>query len=164
MKRLAWLLVLAGGCHDHDDPVLAPDPWYLRYGNGHPIGVAAPISAAEADMIDLINEHRVLSGRNALVVHPGMQDLARAHSIHMGLHGFVGELNPEGDDAEDRADIAGIFRFDYDEITGAGTSHPFLMFDLWLDAPAHVTIDDPFWTDMGVGYYNGHWTADFADR
>ena len=164
-RDVTVVAVLHGSCVFVSDLIrLLPIPLTLEflacssYGGG-------TVSSGEVRMVDLINSHRVSAGLNALVVHPVMEDAARAHSIHMPLHGFVGSRNPEGDDEHDRAHILLISHFDYDEITGGNAPDPFVMFDAWLvSPPAHDMIDDPFWTHLGVGQNGSTWTADFAER
>src|SRR5262245_28692978 len=114
--------LLAGGCHHrrhHFDVVYDPGAtWYYRYDNGHPLAATSTdpfILAAENDLLNRINSHRVANGRSALVDEPATRDLARAHSIHMAIHDFTGNVNPEGDDPGDRADHVGIAWTDFAE-------------------------------------------------
>lgn len=177
MKRAAWVLALvaAAGCGDghghgddgvvvvlHDDD-FEPLTWTLVYSNGHPLLVEEPLSFQEAEMTHLINDHRVAGGKDALFPNLAMEDAARAHSVHMEIGPFYGTINPEGDDAADRADLAGIPFFAYGEFVGFGFDDPFDMFGFWLDGPEHALIDDPFWTDVGVGVHAGYWTVDFRE-
>ena len=175
MKRAAWILALAAaaGCgdgYDHDEVVVVlhedesePLTWTLLYPNGHPLTVEEPLSFQEVEMTNLINDHRVAAGKDALFPSLAMEDAARAHSVHMEIHFFYGTVNPEGDDAPDRADLASIPFFAYGEFVGFGFDDPFDMFNFWLDGPEHALIDDPFWTDVGVGYHAGTWTVDFRE-
>ena len=175
--RVAALLAVAGGstlltagCHDGDDDTVVEnedeyDSWYLIYTNGHPVAVAASYSGREEDLIDLINIHRVASGRDALIACGRMSDVALAHSVHMDLHHFTGEFNPEGDFAVERAHKAGLSFFAYAEMTAAGTSDVYEAFDGWnLHPPYSQLIHDPSMTHIGVGYHEGYWTADLAER
>ena len=114
-------------------------------------------------MTFLINDHRVAAGLDALFPSVVMEDAARAHSVHMEFSGFYDTINPEGDDAADRADLIGIPYFSYGEFVGYGFDDPFDTFLLWLNGPEHALIDDPFMTDVGVGYHAGYWTVDFRD-
>lgn len=166
MKHIALLAVailLLTGCRDDHDHRRS-DPWYLTYGNGHPIAADHSITYQEAELTNLINDHRTAAGLDLLRIHEGMEDLAEAHSIHMDLHSFLGKTNPEGDDEIDRADIAGIFYFEYTETVASGTTDPVATFDALLDTPAHDKIDDPDLTHFGVGHYIGFWTIDYARR
>lgn len=151
------------------------DPWYVRYGNGHPIAAEAEdfyTIDRESEIMTLVNDHRILAGRNALIESGAMGDVARAHSLHMAIHGFEGPVNPEGDDPADRAWHAGISFFSYDEVLSAGIASASDVMDNWLALPPmHDRIDDLRWTHMGAGYadepgsrFRYYWTVDFADR
>lgn len=172
---LAGAALLLVGCHDHRDHTDSPpSSWYLVYGNGHPIA-ASPTEGwmldEETHLLDHINAHRVSIGLNALIDHGVMRDLARAHSIHMAVHGFESSLNPEGDDPGDRADIAGLFWSAYAENVVYGENDAHDAFDAMLASPGmHAVIDDPFWVYAGAGYehdasswWDDYWTVDFRE-
>ena len=174
MKKIITILgILAvGGCHGDVYTGSAHDPWYITYGNGHPIAAKAESSYVlnkEHDMADLINLDRTLMGLNALVLSPGISDVARAHSIHMAAADFEGTFNPEGDGPADRAILAGFFFTRYEENISAGTADHVEVFNNWMMIPAmHDNLHDPFMDRMGVGYeedswttFGSYWTVDF---
>ncbi len=164
-KIIAILGILAvAGCHD--------DRGYITYGNGHPIAAEADspyILEYEHEMADLINLDRTLLGMNALILSPGISDVARAHSIHMAWANFESTVNPEGDGPADRAALAGFYFSRYEENISAGSSDPVEVFNNWMMIPAmHDNLHDPFMDRMGVGYeydslstFGTYWTVDF---
>ncbi|MBI2901382.1 MAG: hypothetical protein HYY17_14450 [Planctomycetes bacterium] len=151
------------------------DPWYVQYSNGHPIA-AEPDSdyavAVEDDLLAMINNHRIVAGRGALIESGSVSDVARAHSVHMAIHDFEGPVNPEGDGPATRASMAGLSFYRYDEVLAAGSPSAVEVFDDWLSVPSmHDRIDDPFWTHMGGGYHEHpgsyftyYWTVDFLEQ
>ena len=174
MKKIFTILgILAvAGCHGDIHTGSAHDPWYISYGNGHPIAAEAESSWVldqEHEMADLINYDRALMGLNVLVHSPAISDVARAHSIHMAAGNFEGNFNPEGDGPVDRAILAGFYFSRYEENISAGASDPVEVFNNWMMIPAmHENLHDYSWDRMGVGYeedpwstYESYWTVDF---
>jgi uncharacterized protein YkwD len=177
MRKLTILGVLlaVGGCDGGggEDEIIF-DPWYVQYGNGHPIAAESPdffTLQQESDAVDLINMHRVAAGLNALIEDNRVADLARAHSIHMAIHGFASRFNPEGDGPADRASRAGLFFWAYDENIVAGAVSASDAVNSWLAvSTTHDRIDDPSWDAIGVGYnedpnsaFFSYWTVDFLE-
>ena len=128
-------LVLAGivavgfaGCHHHHDGDAPPGATiYVAYGNGHPLAASSSdafIVSSESVLADRINNHRVANGLPALIDSGSLRDLARAHAIHMAIHGFEGSVNPEGDAPGDRADAVGISWSAIAEHIDYGSSDP----------------------------------------
>lgn len=72
---------------------------------------AAPVTsaeAAEARMLVLLNRDREAAGLPPLDADPAVAAVARAHSLDMRDHGFVGHVSPTTGSAADRVDAAGI--------------------------------------------------------
>jgi uncharacterized protein YkwD len=178
MRHAILALALAGaavsGCHDHDDhdDVITGSPWYITYGNGHPIAASSSdpvILPRETELMGYVNDHRVALGAPALIEHGLMRDLARAHSIHMSISGFTSTVNPEGDGPGARATIAGLPWTMYAENIEAGVSSAWNVYQEWAaDSWTHDHIHDPNFTHAAVGYehdssstWNSYWTMDF---
>ena len=170
---LAVAAVAFPGCHAHiDDDDCGCANWYLTYPNGHPIAASTSSSfvlGQETALLSMVNSHRVAMGIPALIDDGLMRDVARAHSIHMAIGDFTGETNPEGDDAADRADLAGVVWSMYYEAREYGWDHPADVYaDFLSDSGTHAIIDDPAFIYAGVGYefdpdsiWGDYWTMDF---
>jgi len=154
--------------------VLAP----LTYPEtGHPVvaRTADPVALANETVLeDLVNDYRVRMGLPPLEVLPEAKDLARGHSVHMGVHhpGFFDHCNPEGDLPANRAETAGLRFVSIGENLAAGQATPSEVFAAWLQSPAHkAVLDDPRWTHMGIGEafdpgspYGTYWTLSVLER
>jgi len=165
---------LAAGCggHDDGDDIITGSPWYITYGNGHPIAASSSdphVLDHEDDLLALVNGHRVSIGLPALISSGPQRDVARAHSIHMAIGDFTGLTNPEGHDPGERADIAGIPWTIYAENIEYGVHDADDVFSNWLgNTGQHDNIDDPDFVYAGVGYehdsssiWNNYYTMDF---
>jgi uncharacterized protein YkwD len=170
----AAALALIAGCHRHhfvDDP---PSPWYATYGNGHPLA-ASPgsgfIVSQESDLASRINNHRASIGLPALIDQGQLRDLSRAHSIHMAIHGFESDINPEGDSPADRLDAMGIGYAAVGENVVYDWSDPAdAYWEMINDPGMHANIDDPSFWYFGAGYehdsgsiWNDYWTVIFRE-
>jgi uncharacterized protein YkwD len=171
---LAALAALAvGGCHrhSHDDPA---STWYVTYGNGHPLAATPDdgfIVDQENDLAARINNHRVSIGVPALIDQGILRDAARAHSIHMAMHGFTGDINPEGDSPADRLDALGVAFSSVGENVVYDWDDAFdVYWEMINDPGMHANIDDPNFWYFGVGYehdagsfWNDYWTVKFRE-
>ncbi len=173
------VLFLAAGCGgpgDAEEFVLLSDPTVgtteLSYSNGHPILFRTEdrdVLSRERELTELIQNYRISMGIDALIIDPEMGLLARAHSHHMGEHGFFDHPNPEGDLAWDRADLAEMRWTGFGENIATGQETAEEVFADWLASDTHRrTIEDPEWTHVGTGYSwapssqgGHHWTTNF---
>ncbi|MBI4062445.1 CvpA family protein [Candidatus Gottesmanbacteria bacterium] len=64
--------------------------------------------ASEQRMVELVNEERAKAGVTALTISPEIIPVARAHSRDMFERKYFSHINPEGKDAGDRLNDAGI--------------------------------------------------------
>lgn len=176
---LFGVLLLAAGCGGSGDSgnfILLADPSSgsseLSYPNGHPIlfhTEDADVLSREAELNELIQNYRVSLGLNVLIIDPEISQLARAHSQHMGSHGFFDHPNPEGDLAWDRATRADMSWSGFGENIATGQENAEAVFADWLASETHRrTLEDPDWTHIGTGYSwnpsspGGHlWTTNF---
>jgi len=107
--------------------------------------------AAERQLLALVNAERAKAGVGALTVDVKIIPVARAHSKDMFMRRYFAHVNPEGQDAGDRMNAAGIF------FTVAGenlayapdvvTAHEGLM-----NSPGHKrNILEPAFHHIGIG-------------
>ena len=109
----------------------------------------------EAHSFALVNEARSENNRKELTFHPGLADVARAHSEAMRDQGFFGHRNPQGQGLRGRLNAASI-RFSsasenlaqvVDGQQPGLIAHHFLM-----DSAEHRdNILNPAFTRVGVG-------------
>jgi uncharacterized protein YkwD len=157
-----------GGTPDHPT-------WYLSYPNGHPLAAAQSgddVLAAEQVILDDVNAYRSASHLGPLIPSAPMGDMARAHSIHMPMHGFFQSRNPEGDGPTERAARIGIAITGIQEDLAQGTADGHAVVQQWLaDPEAKARLSDPHANRMGVGFYQEgeadaggtpYWTVDVA--
>ncbi len=151
----------------------------LSYPNGHPIvyeTADAASRANEADVEALTNNHRVAMGLPALQSAAVIEDVARAHSVHMIVHDpvFFDHQNPEGDFPADRVARAGVAFLSCRENIAAGYATPESVFAAWLASDGHrANIENPDVTHQGVGYacapgdpcgYFDYWTQNLVQQ
>jgi uncharacterized protein YkwD len=127
------------------------------YSNGHPLSTPTTntaILSVENEIHRLVNQHRVSIGRNALTMHGGMRDCARAHSKHMAVHAFFAHVNPEGDDPFERMTKVGIRYGAAGENIAAGQSGAQAAFNAWMNSAGHRrNIENGVYTHTGIGYW-----------
>jgi uncharacterized protein YkwD len=161
MAAAATFAVLLGvGCGSGSDaetstPALpASEP--VLYSNGHTL--ALPTSdpgtlTFEAELLRLVNAHRVARGLNALVDSPELRNLARGHSRHMIEHRFFDHAAPESWVPGDRLDEAGVDWTRVGENIAMGYATPQAVFEAWLLSPTHrENLEGEAWTHAGPGY------------
>jgi uncharacterized protein YkwD len=124
--------------------------------------------AAEARMLELVNEERVQHGVRPLTIDPTLVEVARVHSFDMWEREYFGHVNPDGDDPFDRMRGGGAsFRAAGENLALAPTveqAHRGLM-----NSPGHRrNILDPAFGRIGIGAVDGGvhglmFTQNFAD-
>ena len=65
-------------------------------------------SVSEEKMLELVNSERAQRGLRALVPDSAIREVARAHSKDMFERGYFSHYSPEGEDAADRMEKAGV--------------------------------------------------------
>ena len=128
----------------------------VKYDNDHPLIVPTEdpaVLAKEAEIVQLVNDHRVSIGLNALIEAGNIADVARGHSTHMIVHDFFAHTNPEGETPGDRFTRAGIGWSMIGENIAAGYVTATDAYNAWMDSPGHkANIERDGWTHTGVGY------------
>lgn len=112
---------------------------------------AESLTAAEQEMVALVNQARVDAGLPPLQADAGLSAIARAHSLDMAITGFFSHSSPTTGDMGDRLSAASIdFRAAGENIALNGDvrgAHESL-----LSSPAHrQNLLSPDVTHMGVG-------------
>ena len=134
----------------------------------------------EEETLRLLNGHRA-AGENCggidyaqvapLSMHGALLGAARAHSLDMAEHGFVGHEGSDGSTFEQRIDAAGYpGQLPWGENVAAGYATPEDVVAGWMGSPGHcANIMEPGFVEIGVGYafredspYGAFWTTDFG--
>src|SRR5688572_24979948 len=111
--------------------------------------------AFEAELLDLVNAHRVSRGLNALVESAELTSVARDHSVDMITGKYFAHVSPEGLTAGGRLRAAGVETWtsvgenlaDGDGVTSARS-----VYEAWLASPTHrENLEREDWTHAGVG-------------
>jgi uncharacterized protein YkwD len=158
----ALAALLAAGCGAESDSGLssaeasAPALKATSDAGGHPLSAPTDDPGTltfEAELLRLVNDHRVSMGLSALTDSPSLRSTARAHSQHMIVHRFFSHTSPEGLSPGDRLALNGIAWKGVGENIAAGYATPQAAFDAWLASPGHrANLESPEWTHAGVGY------------
>jgi uncharacterized protein YkwD len=124
-------------------------------------------SAAEAAVVDLVNQERARAGCPSVRGEAALHDLARRHSADMAARGYFDHTDPDGRTPWDRAEAAGISGLGGENIA-MGAADARSVMDLWMNSPGHraniLTCD---FTRIGVGMHAGSgggpwWTQVFG--
>jgi uncharacterized protein YkwD len=124
------------------------------------------MSAAEAEVLTLVNQQRATAGCRPLVANTALAALARAHSADMRDRGYFSHTDPGGLDPFQRAQRAGITTMRAENIA-MGQQTPAAVMTAWMNSPGHrANILDCGLTTLGVGLATGAgglwWTQDFG--
>lgn len=109
----------------------------------------------EREMVRLVNEERTSRGFEPLTVHSGLTAVAEEKSRDMFKRQYFSHYDPDGRNASDRADAAGItYGIIGENLAYApdlGTAHQGLM-----DSPGHrENILEPRYRNVGIGVIDG---------
>jgi uncharacterized protein YkwD len=124
-------------------------------------------SAAEAAVVDIVNEERARAGCPSVRGEAALHDLARRHSADMAARGYFDHTDPDGRTPWDRAEAAGISGVGGENIA-MGAPDARSVMDMWMDSPGHrANILNCDFTRIGVGRYDGSgggpwWTQVFG--
>lgn len=130
-----------------------------------PITVS-PQAAAEAEVLQLVNEERAKVGCGAVSANSALRDLAEAFSENMAARDFFDHTDPDGRSPWDRADTAGITDLGGENIARGQVDAASAM-DAWMNSPGHrANILNCDFKTLGVGVHFGSggpwWTQDFG--
>lgn len=131
-------------------------------------------AAFEAEVVVLVNQRRAAGANcgsagsfppaNPLSMNPSLQCAARNHSMDMNVRNFFSHTNPDGQGPGYRISLAGYTFSWWGENIAWGYSTPTAVVNGWMNSPGHcANIMNANFTEIGVGYYSGHyWTQTFG--
>ncbi|MGQ4384468.1 CAP domain-containing protein [Streptomyces sp. SAS_270] len=130
-----------------------------------PVTVSAE-SAAEAEVLKLVNVERSKVGCSPVAANSALSDLASAFSEDMAARGFFDHTDPSGATPWDRAAKAGITSLGGENIA-RGQADAAAVMEAWMNSPGHrANILNCDFKTLGVGVHMGSggpwWTQDFG--
>ncbi|WP_432280645.1 CAP domain-containing protein [Streptomyces luomodiensis] len=131
-----------------------------------PAESAGAETAAEAEVLALVNEERERTGCAPVTADPKLAQLAEDFSEDMSLRQFFDHIDPDGDSPWERAESAGILDLGGENIA-RGQSDAQAVMDSWMNSSGHrANILNCSFKRMGVGAHFGTggpwWTQDFG--
>ncbi|MFE9612535.1 CAP domain-containing protein [Streptomyces sp. NPDC006012] len=123
-------------------------------------------TAAEAQVLKLVNEERAKAGCGALTASGPLTRLAEAFSADMAARDFFDHTDPDGRTPWDRASAAGVSGLGGENIA-RGQADAAAVMEAWMNSPGHrANILNCDFTTLGVGVHFGSggpwWTQDFG--
>ncbi|GAA4898880.1 CAP domain-containing protein [Streptomyces coeruleoprunus] len=123
-------------------------------------------AAAEAAVLDLVNQERARAGCSPLRASSDLTSLARAFSQDMAARDFFSHTDPDGDGPWDRAAQAGVEGLGGENIA-RGQADAAAVMDAWMNSEGHrANILNCDFTTLGVGVHFGDggpwWTQNFG--
>ncbi|MDW4904496.1 CAP domain-containing protein [Streptomyces sp. ADMS] len=146
-------------------PTPAPTESKEKQQSSAPITVSAQ-AAAEAEVLQLVNEERAKVGCSAVSANSALRELAEAFSEDMAARGFFDHTDPDGLSPWDRAEKAGITNLGGENIA-RGQADAAAVMDAWMNSPGHkANILNCDFKTLGVGVHFGSggpwWTQNFG--
>ena len=123
-------------------------------------------TAAEAQVLALVNQERAKVGCSPVTADAGLGSLAENFSDDMAARGFFDHTDPDGATPWDRAKKAGITDLGGENIA-RGQANAQAVMDAWMNSPGHrANILNCDYKTMGVGVHFASggpwWTQDFG--
>ena len=130
------------------------------------------MTAAEAEVLRLVNAQRSAHGCGALASNAVLLAVARAHSADMATKGYFDHTSPDGRSPFDRMRAAGYRGNLMGENIAAGQRTAAAVMTAWMNSPGHrANILNCGYKVIGIGVatrssspYGIYWTQDFGDR
>ncbi|MBA0051794.1 CAP domain-containing protein [Streptomyces sp. AJS327] len=123
-------------------------------------------SAAEAEVLRLVNDERAKAGCPRVTADPELAELAGDFSQDMARRGFFSHTTPDGKSPWDRAEESGITGLGGENIA-RGQANARSVMDSWMNSPGHrANILNCDYRTLGVGTHFAEggpwWTQDFG--
>ncbi|MBV7697988.1 CAP domain-containing protein [Streptomyces sp. TRM70350] len=126
----------------------------------------SPETAAEAEVLKLVNDERAKAGCSPLAANSALAELAGNFSEAMAEQGFFAHTDPSGRTPWDRAEAAGITNLGGENIA-RGQADAAAVMEAWMNSPGHrANILNCDFKTLGVGAHYGPggpwWTQAFG--
>lgn len=131
-----------------------------------PTATADAATAAEAEVLRLVNQERAQAGCRPLTNDPELAKLAGDYSQDMAERGFFDHTDPDGNDPWERAQDYGIADLGGENIA-RGQANAQSVMDAWMNSEGHrANILNCDFRTLGVGAHFGDggpwWTQNFG--
>lgn len=155
LAALVVVLVAPVGCFDSGGPTAPAKQGSAPTSPG-------PTNPEVVTFVTLVNQHRASLGLPQLAWRADLAAVAQAHSQDMVDRGFFAHTNPDGETPWDRMHAAGITFSAGGENIAYGYPTAAAVFAGWMSSPGHkANIENPNFTQHGVGLVGTYWTHDF---
>ncbi|RCG19886.1 CAP domain-containing protein [Streptomyces diacarni] len=123
-------------------------------------------SAAEQEVLTLVNQERAKAGCRPVKADGDLAALAGGYSADMARRGFFSHTSPDGKSPWDRAEAAGVTDLGGENIA-RGQANARSVMDSWMNSPGHrANILNCDYRTLGVGAHFAEggpwWTQDFG--
>ncbi|UNS99249.1 CAP domain-containing protein [Streptomyces tubbatahanensis] len=123
-------------------------------------------SAAEQEVLTLVNQERAKAGCRPVRADGDLAALAGGYSADMARRGFFSHTSPDGKSPWDRAEAAGVTDLGGENIA-RGQANARSVMDSWMSSPGHrANILNCDYRTLGVGAHFAEggpwWTQDFG--
>ncbi|MEU3191883.1 CAP domain-containing protein [Streptomyces sp. NPDC006992] len=123
-------------------------------------------TAAESEVLALVNQERAKAGCKPLTADAKLAALAGGYSEDMARRGFFSHTSPDGKSPWDRAEAAGVGDLGGENIA-RGQANARSVMDSWMNSPGHrANILNCDYRTLGVGAHFAEggpwWTQDFG--
>ncbi|MFI7242465.1 CAP domain-containing protein [Streptomyces qinglanensis] len=140
-----------------------PDP---GGSGGGSTAAADQESAAESEILALVNQERAKAGCKPLTADAELAALAGDYSEDMARRGYFSHTSPDGKSPWDRAEAAGVSDLGGENIA-RGQANARSVMDSWMNSPGHrANILNCDYRTLGVGAHFAEggpwWTQDFG--
>ncbi|GAA2631908.1 CAP domain-containing protein [Streptomyces axinellae] len=137
-----------------------------KSGSGGAIKSSDPETAAEREVLTLVNQERAKAGCQPVKADSGLAGLAQDFSEDMAGRGFFSHTDPDGRSPWDRAEAAGVSDLGGENIA-RGQANARSVMDSWMNSPGHrANILNCDYRTLGVGAHFAEggpwWTQDFG--
>ncbi|WP_405805743.1 CAP domain-containing protein [Streptomyces sp. NBC_01187] len=135
-------------------------------GAGGATKSADPETAAEQEVLTLVNQERAKAGCQPVKANSDLAGLAQDFSEDMAGRGFFSHTDPDGRSPWDRAEAAGVSGLGGENIA-RGQANARSVMDSWMNSPGHkANILNCDYRTLGVGAHFAEggpwWTQDFG--
>ncbi|WP_079035675.1 CAP domain-containing protein [Streptomyces albus] len=135
-------------------------------GDGDGAATNGQETAAEGEVLALVNQERAQAGCRPVKADPELAALAGRFSVDMAERGFFSHTTPDGKSPWDRAEAAGIEDLGGENIA-RGQANARSVMDAWMKSPGHrANILNCDYRTLGVGAHFAEggpwWTQDFG--
>ncbi|MFE9648832.1 CAP domain-containing protein [Streptomyces sp. NPDC006365] len=147
-------------------PTPTPSRTATKVPKPTPPKAVSPQTAAEAEVLKLVNQEREKAGCSPVTASGTLAKLAQAFSEDMAERDFFDHTDPSGATPWDRADVLGIANLGGENIA-RGQADAEAVMEAWMNSPGHrANILNCDFKTLGVGAHfaagGPWWTQDFG--